>query len=250
VTRVLASSDVNPSYALSTVVLGFGQDQTAAVLWYGLHPLKIPGDTPAAQLARLLFDALAAHGKTLAAMPCRVERWAIDGGGANFDAVTRFAGESARACGIPAMAFTGRGTKNYRPTGRTLDGRPGEGWHACLDRKDGRLIRWVAWHADYWREIAQRAWLGEAGAPGSVTLPAGNHGEFARQVSAERLAWKGDQGGVTGWRWVTQPGKRDFGDAMAQGYAAAAWGGIGTGGARVTQAPRRSVARQVRHIPV
>lgn len=248
VTRVLASTDVNPSYALSTVVLGFGQDQTAAVLWWGIHALSIPGDTPAAALSRLLFDALATHGKALAAMPCRIERWAIDAGGANFDPVIRFAEVSSRACGIPAMGFTGRGTKNYRPTGRTLDGRPGEGWHACLDRKDGRIIRWVAWHADYWREVAQRAWLGDPDAPGAVTLPRGNHGEYARQVAAERLAWKGDQGGVTGWRWVTVPGRRDFGDAMAQGYAAAAWGGIGTGGANMTPVVRNM--RRIRHFAV
>jgi hypothetical protein len=244
VTSVVASSDVNPSYALSTVVLGFGQDQTAAVLWYGLHPMHIPGDAPAPEHNRQLFAALADHGRALAGLPCRPESWAIDAGGANFDPVIRFAGESARLVGIPSMAFTGRGAKAYRPYGKTLvPGQKREMCHGCLDRKEGRVIRWVAWHADYWREISQRAWLGEVGAPGAVSLFAGHHGEFAQQVASERLLGKGEIGGMLLWNWVTQPGRHDFGDAMAQGFALAAYGGIGTGGGAgmktATSAPAR-----------
>lgn len=242
VTHVAASSDINPSYALSTVLLGFGQDQSAVVLWYGLHKLAIPGDTAAPEHNRQLYAELAAHGKELGAMPVRPDFWAIDGGGANFDAAIRWAGESARVCGIPCMAFTGRGTKNYKPYGKTLvTGQRREQCHGCLDRKEGRIIRWVAWHADYWREIAQRAWLGDVGSPGSVSLFYGQHHEFAKQVTGERLLGKGEVGGQLLWNWATLPGRHDFGDAVAQGYAAAAFGGIGTGGGVVKEKRKANV---------
>jgi hypothetical protein len=58
------------------------------------------------------------------------------------------------------------------------------------------------------------------------------------QVAGERLLGKGEIGGQMIWNWKTLPGKHDFGDAGAQAYAAAAFGGIGTGG---RQMPRRYV---------
>ena len=240
VTRVLASSDVNPSYGFSSVVLGFGEDQSAVVLWYGIHKLAIPGDLPALELGRRLFAELTAHGKALAGLPVGVEQWAIDAGGGNFDGVLAFAAAASRVCGIPAFGFTGRGAKNYRQTGKTAAGPFREQCHGCLDHKDGRAIRWVAWNSDFWKECAQRAWLGEIGAPGALSLPAGIHGEFAAQVTNERLLGKGDVGGQTFWNFKRLPGRNDFGDALAQGYALAAFGfGIGTSGRqRIGQARR------------
>jgi hypothetical protein len=247
VTKIMASTDVNPSYALSTVVLGFGQDQTCAVLWYGLYKVAIPGETPAPMLIQLLYDALAKHGKELAAIPCRVEKWAVDAGGANFKAVVKFSADSARLCGIPALGFTGRGAKNYKPYGRNIDGVPREQCHKCLTKEqDGGIIRWVVWNADYWKEIMQRAWLGEIGAPGTCSLFQGNHGEFARQICGEKLMGKGEIGGSMFWNFVTVPGRHDFLDAMAQGYAATAFDGTGTGGSyRRRPAPRRQPKVQI-----
>ena len=143
VTRVLASSDVNPSYGFSSVVLGFGEDQSAVVLWYGIHKLAIPGDLPALELGRRLFAELTAHGKALAGLPVGAESWAIDAGGGNFDGVLAFAAAASRVCGIPAFGFTGRGAKNYRQTGKTAAGPFREQCHGCLDHKDGRAIRRV-----------------------------------------------------------------------------------------------------------
>lgn len=231
VVHVVASSDVNPSYALTTVVIGFGADQTAAVLWYGLHQLNIPGGTPAPELGRRLYQELANHGRALSTLQCRPDMWAIDAGGAQFDHVIRFAGDSTRLCGLPCIGFTGRASKQYKPWGKTLvEGQKRENCHGCLDRKDGRQIRWVAWHSDYWREIMQRAWLGEPGQPGGLTICAGKHHEFAGQVCGEKLLGKGEIGGQMIWNWHQVPGKHDYCDAMAQGFAAAAFGGIGTGG--------------------
>jgi len=235
---------VNPSYALSTVVLGFGEDQSAAVLWYGLHKLAIPGDAPAPELAQGLFDQLAIHGKALAGMPVVPEVWAIDAGGAQFDPVIRFAQESSRLCGIGAHGFTGRGAKNYRPYGKTVSGALREQCHGCLDKKHGRNIRWVAWNSDYWKEVAQRAWLGEIGSPAAVSLFDGLHSEFSMQVCGDKLVGKGDVGGQTFWNWHRAPGKNDFGDAMAQAYALSAYGGVGTGGVPTRRRKVRAVIRR------
>jgi len=232
VTTVLATTDVNPSYALSTVLLGFGADQSAAVLWYGLHKMHIARDVTTEELKRKLFDELQAHGKELAGMPVVPEFWAIDGGGANFDGVIRFAGESARVCGVPAAAFTGRGFDKYNEYGKTfLKGQPRrEMCHVRADVKDGRHIRWIPWQTDYWKEVMQRACLGDVGAPGAMSLPKGYHNEFATQICASKLIAKGEFGGKMAWKWHEVPGKRDFHDAMGQGYAAAAYLGIGTSG--------------------
>jgi hypothetical protein len=244
-TTILASTDINPSYALSTVVLAFSGDPRAAVVWYGTYtgqPLPVmPDDTPA-ERARRVYEALVTHGKELAGLgECRPESWYIDASGTDFDAVLRFAGESARLTGIPAMGCTGRGAKNYRPYGRSVDGAPREQCHRAIDQATRPPRKWLVWHADYWRETAQRAWLGSIGAPGSVALFRGRHVEFAAQVCGEKLMGKAEVGGLMMWNWHTQPGRHDFGDCMAQAYAAAAWGGIGTGGQVVRPRPIRVV---------
>jgi hypothetical protein len=82
VTRVYASSDINPSYALSSVVQGFGEDQSDAVLWYGLHHLDIAvRDMTPVEYGRSLYPELVKHGQFMASSPCRPEAWALDAGG-------------------------------------------------------------------------------------------------------------------------------------------------------------------------
>lgn len=258
VVHTVAATDINPSYGLTWAVVGFGADSTAAVLAYGVYrgePLPIPGDTPAAERARRVYEALAAHGRKLAALPCKPESWIIDASGTDFDAVLRFGRESVQLCGLQALGATGRGWKAYRPYGRSVVGAPREKCHMAIDQARRPPPKWLVWHADYWRENAQRAWLGEAGAPGTVTLPAGVHVEFAEQVCREQLKGRDEVGGQTVWVWATQPGPHDYGDCMAMAFAGAAWGGIGTGG-RVVRAVRpvrvvRSAApRRVASVPL
>jgi hypothetical protein len=227
VTHVQISTDVNPAYALSTAILGFGADRTCAVAWYGRHRMHIPGNVTREEFDAQLYKHLEEHGKELAAMPIKPDDWAIDCGGQQFDAVIRYAQESTRLCGIPASGYQGRG--KYRPGGKTMIGVPREGSHQCLDRKKGRRIKWVAWDSNAWRERAQRSWLGDIASPGACSLPAGNHSEFADQITAERLISKVDAGlDMVAYTWYTEAGAHDFGDVMAQGFAAAAFNGIGT----------------------
>jgi len=246
---VLASTDINPSYALSTVVLAFGQDQSAAVLWYGLHKCNIKGNNTRPGYDAEVYAELEKHGKALSGMPdsCRPTTWAIDAAGANFDATIRFAERSVQLCSIQAHAYVGTGWKQYKEYGKTYVKQQlrREQCHIRADTKAGRSIKWIRWHADYWREVSQRAWIGAVGSPGSCSLYDGTHTEFAAQASAEAIinTGVGLSGGME-WNYLSQNlvGKHDFGDAMAQGYAAAAFAGIGTGGGKPKAPPRRKAS--------
>ena len=132
----------------------------------------------------------------------------------------------------------GWSAKHYRPWHKTRFGQAREQCHYAKLNADV----WLAWHADYWREAAQKGWTGSAGAPGSCSLPGGNHREFAEQICREQLAGKGEIGGQMMWNWHTQPGAHDYGDAMAMLYALAAANGIGTGG-NVNQQQRQPAKR-------
>jgi hypothetical protein len=232
VTRVYASSDINPSYALSSVVQGFGEDQSDAVLWYGLHHLDIAvRDMTPVEYGRSLYPELVKHGQFMASSPCRPEAWALDAGGDQFDAIAPYVDRLSQATGLTVIAFTGRRGLKYVQYGQTaVKSQIREHCHGCATVKGGVRLRWVAWDSDYWGEKAQRAWMGAPGAPGQASLPHGQHWEFARQICNKQLLKIEDKGGKMEHTWQNVPGKQDFHDAMAQGYALAAFFGIGTGG--------------------
>lgn len=244
VTTVVALTDINRSYALTTVVLGFGANQTSVVLDYWQRPLNArDGEHTPAEVVAIVHTGLGSLGKEIA-QRCPMPRlWVIDGMGTPAETVNRFAGVSQRVCGIPAIAAYGRGARNYRPT-TASKGR------GRIDYEEAHVVlegsrRWIIWNADYWREQAQRAWTGTPGAPGTCELPAGRHYDFAAEVCREQLKGKDEVGGKMLWLWTKQPGPNDYGDCMAMGYMAAGVAGIGTGGAKIgkTRGGRRSRAR-------
>lgn len=223
---------MNPSYGLTWGVTAFGRDQTAGVMAYGVHEMSVPKEATAAEADKMIYENLVAHGRKLAALSCRPDAWFVDAGGAAFDVVHRFCEMSVRLCGLQATPCTGRGSRNYRPFGKAVLGQPREQCHEAIDTK---RRRWIVFNADYWREIAQKAWTGSVGAPGSCSLPAGNHRHWAEQICREQLQGKGEVGDAMVWVWNTQPGPHDGGDVMTMCFMGAAWRGVGTGGA----APRK-----------
>ena len=232
VRSIVAATDINPSYALSTVVVGFGADQRCAVLWYGIQKMEIAKEIPDAQKKQQIMLDLETHGKQLASLPCRPQRWIIDGGGSPQETVMTFAANSVRTCGLESLTAFGRAWRQYRP------GPKDRKFEQAFIRAESRVKQWSIWNADYWREIAQKSWLGAIGAPGSCDLPKGNHRDFAEQICREQLAGKAETGGTWVYVWNTQPGAHDYGDCMAMAFAMAAMTGIGTGG-QVDTAPRR-----------
>ena len=141
------------------------------------------------------------------------------------DVVRRFIETAGRTIGIPCCMARGFSADKYRPYGKNVVGKPREQTHQTTSEVAGRF---VAFNADYWREVSQRGWLATPGAPGSLSLFAGRHVEFAEQICREKLLEKlqGQYGPV--WRWGTAPGWHDYGDAVTMCYVAACWQGVGT----------------------
>lgn len=248
VETVHIATDLNPSYAFSTAIAGFGRDQTAAVIGYDLFidpPLPIMGNEPTSEDKRKLFEALTIHGREIAGWPVKCRTWGIDCSSGYFDTVIRFCAQAQQLCGLTAIAMRGTPSIGYKPFGKAVVGQPREECHMRGDENEGRRRRWLAWNTDYWREVSQKAWLGSIGAPGSVSLFAGKHDQFAEQVACESIIRTGP--GLSGkqeWIWKEVFGKpHDFGDCMSMLYALAAWDGIGTGGHSVKREPRRGVPR-------
>ena len=108
----------------------------------------------------------------------------------------------------------------------------------------------MAFNADYWRETAQKAWLGEPGAPGGLSLFDGNgtrHGEFAAQIAAEQLEYKiALQDGRVDYHWRTIGRRHDYGDAVTMCYALAGWFGISSTGYTPPKVRKRVRMRYVR----
>jgi hypothetical protein len=226
------------------VIVAFGADQRAAVLWYGLQKMDVQDSDTEIEKRRKIYEALSEQGRKLAAMPCRPDKWIIDGGGTPEGCVIDFAASSPQICGLNSFCSFGRGWKNYRPTHRMHKIRMGEMWHSV---HESRLKAWVLYNADYWREIAQRGWTGSPGAPGSCTLPKGRHTDFAAQVCREQLAGKDEVAGRTVWIWTTAPGPHDFGDCMHMAYVGAAIEGIGTGGLAAAPPKKQQQRRRIRY---
>lgn len=243
---VVASTDINPSYALTTTITAFGANQMAGVLWYGLYkdkPLPVEKEDTEIKTREKIYQALALHGRQIAQLACRPVLWLIDGGGTPEGCVIQFAHHAPQICGLQALCAFGRGWRNYRPTAKTGSKvLAGEQFHLVVERQDRQ---WLIFNADYWREVSQKGWVSEAGSPGSCSLPRGNHGDFAEQVSRELLTGKTEVGGRVVWVWKTLPGAHDYGDCMTMNYVAAARAGIGTAG-YVPRPQRRRETRKAK----
>lgn len=140
------------------------------------------------------------------------------------------------------MPAIGRASTRYQWNKGTIVGRPMEQCHRQRPQK--RICPYVMFNACYWREVAQRAFLGTPGEAGGCTLfNAGSplaHRPFAEHVVAERLAEKftSPKGEVI-WKWNPPTGHNDWGDALTGAYVAAAIEGITTSGAPVETGLRR-----------
>jgi hypothetical protein len=234
---VLVSSDVNPSYAISSVVLAFGADQRAAVLWYGTHAMACVDTWTYAQKKAYIIGELFKHAQELTKLPCRVTDWIIDGGGSPENTVIDFAATAQRLHGISTITAFGRAGKQYRTNEKKEYGVTiKEQAHVV---RASALRRWIIWNQHYWLEQSHLAWTGTPSAPGSCELPKGNHQEFADQASREQIVGKVELNGRMIYDVKRSTLKHDFGDCMAQGYAFAAVLGIGTGGGGEVKESRR-----------
>lgn len=91
---VVASSDLNLSFCVSTTIVAFKVDGTAHVLKHIFRKSHIGGRVADAEYNRKVYDLLTEHGKEIKALNLPIKAWAIDCNGLPFDAVTSFCNNS------------------------------------------------------------------------------------------------------------------------------------------------------------
>lgn len=223
----VAATDINPSYGITTAVTAFDVNLTAQVIAYKVRPCKIDGRLNSVEFTRRVEEELTAHGREVARLGVRLDRWGIDAGGRQFDAVTHFTANGCGGCGVEALPMLGRAGQNWNPA---VKSRVRAAVNDTVLCRDVRGRRWLAWNADAYKEKMHLAWGTEVGATGGLSLFDGgvNHSRFATQIANERLVEKLKSkhpmaDGTERWvyRWRTRE-PHDFGDAMAMCYALAA----------------------------
>ncbi|MBM3887817.1 MAG: hypothetical protein FJ388_01690 [Verrucomicrobia bacterium] len=245
--RIVAGADINPGLQsrlgprVTWAVLAFAREQVACVIAYGRERIVMPADPTQAQSAAASFAAIEQVRLKVAAVGADVLFYDARGNWSPRGLAIRYAMQ--RTPGIAIVPAEGWSNEYYRPTHKTAV-RRFEGGHECADVVDGVRVRWIAWNADHWGEAMLRGWLAVPGAPGACVLYAGEQEhEFAEQVTMKRLVGKLATSKGIRYDWADRPGDQDYGDAVAMCWAAAAWGGIGTGG--VAARPASAMARVV-----
>ena len=227
--QLVVATDIN-LYGLHSAMTAFGNDQSAAVIWFGRldnkgRPLVAKNSTEAVRKSAV-YEALVKHGEVIADSKQAIDLWVIDRGYLP-DVVHKYIEEKGKLLPFPVVAAWGAPAEKYRPVGRNVIGKPRE--EVCLHKfPTGRAL---SFNMHYWCEVAQKAWLGSVGAPGSCSLYKGAKAqEFAEHICRQRLVEKFD--GKTGvvWKYHQRLGRNDYGDAMYMCYVGAAWLGIGTSG--------------------
>ena len=250
----IVGTDLN-DYGLHSVAVSFGNDQSAAVVWYKRFDRKgrpICNKTMTTkQKNDAFYEALVEHGKEVANLPLQkegkkvdVDLWVIDRPYPKPDLVHGFCNDYRKRLGIPIIPAWGVDFTKYRPFGKYIVGKPREQCH---------LWEWptgqgIAWNVDYWREIAQRAWLGSVGAPGACSIFNGRHREFADHICRWKLVERIEGKSGMFWKWSTAPGWHDYGAAYYMTFVGAAMKGIGTSGE--VARPRQQRRRGIRHVKV
>ena len=244
---IVAATDIN-QYGLHSAMLAFGNDQTAGVIWYGRHdnngrPLA-PKNTPQAAVETAVYEALVKHGSAIVNSKQDIRLWIIDGGWLH-GVVQRYVAEIGKGLPFEVAVCRGYPADRYRPSGRGTIGAPREECHYTK----WPMGKGIAYNMHYWCEVAQRAWLGSVGSPGSCSLfNGGDHREFAEHICRQKLVEKFDGKYGPVWVYHEAPGWHDYGDAVYMCYVAAAWTGIGTGG--LVARKKRAKRKRVRHVAV
>lgn len=226
------TTDINYSYGLTYEVSAFTKSRGWHVMDEGVWcqaPLPISMHNTNQEVRQAAVRAaLEAFWEWVKLKPWRLDDWYIDAGGEQFETVTSFCRASRKAGGI-AHAMIGRAGKTYNPLTRTQFGRVRGRVYQCFTRESGR---WYCFDADTHKEAAQASYITPIGQPGSATLCAGSHRDYAEQMCREVLAAKGVLETRTGasvgyaYKWDTLPGKHDKLDTHAMAHAAAAYRGV------------------------
>ena len=240
----VASTDLNVSRWLTTVVCAFKPDGSCHVAWIDYQRCSIPTTIPQAEYNQRVFAELEKLQDRLLALNIKINCHAIDGSGIPFDAVTGFCKTTKK---IPSCAFLGRASHIFNPYVRSKLRDPIGRTILCGDDAahagNPTGTKYVFWDADEGKVAVQKAILAPVGSVGSLTIYDGDGKEvsaFALQVCNEKLIGitnKPDGRAIHQWR-TRNP--QDALDALAQARAACQQNNIlGTG---LTQATAKTIS--------
>ena len=225
--------DLNTSYGATITLACFKTDSTMCVIRHKINKLVIDQQLPDVQYNQAVYNALGKIFKRLQELGLKINAVGIDAGGRNLSAVCEFAKNSINVYGIPSCGMIGRASTNFNPyvksrlrnaVGRTV---------LCGDQKEhlkaGSGYKFMFFDSDHFREIVQRSFLVETGAPGSCNLYKDlplEHVEFANQVCNEQLRWKKSKGdGRIEYNWRSKE-PHDYLDTLAMVRAIAEHEGL------------------------
>lgn len=228
---VVATIDVMNEAGLRWALVAFGASNVATVVAYGRYPANgrplFDGKTTTqAQQDSIIDAALQALTGEFLRAPFPIRAIGVDAGWRRRTVATfcqRIEGSFRRVeamRGVPWKDFTPYTASGALRSGILL----ADDWGYTERREYGRVL---CFHADYWQETAQRAWLNAPFQPGSISLPGTDpaaHKVFADEVCADRLADKDrTRAGVTTWRWNSPVGANHMGDCIKMAFALAYW---------------------------
>lgn len=264
---VYASSDLNLSYAITTVVKAYARDGSKVVIYHETHPCKVDAKLSPAAYYNEVTEILVSYGRHLAELTegagITLDGWGIDCNGTPQAAVCDFCRRSVSACGIRAVGLRGSSSTRWNPLTkmRLADarGRVVLVGDAVENGRAGAGAKWLWFDSDYYRENVHLSILQADGLAGAERLyhAEGADGraraDYCVQVCNERLMFKRQtSAGLTEYKWKTRE-PHDYFDASAMCDAQAAYAGtIGlqsiraesSASARGASVPRGTIRRR------
>lgn len=251
----IATTDINPAYALTCTVVTFDARRTGLVVDHWRHPCRVGANMNDTEFHAAIYNLLAVVEADFVErgydISDRMFHWGIDCSGAQYKSVNRFVYERHRRRDVPLDVYALRGLDNKmfnpRVSTRKFKEVPGRNDTVLvLDKETG--YEHVNFNKDIYEYTAHRAWLSAVGAPGGLSLyelrgggAAESHEEFALQVCGEQLKWKPDdpERDRVAFKWNDRVYPRhDYGDDVYMAYALAGFLGLAVEGMQ-PQTPRR-----------
>ena len=251
---VCAASDLNVAHYITTVIMVFMRNHTSVVIWRKFKKCHIPANIPPEDYTNRLYQLLAEHGRELKSLGVPIQAWSIDANGTGWSAVTEFAKNSMKICGIPACAFIGRASHLYRSFMRTRLKEDVNRTLLCGDadehKKAGTGKKYTFFDSDLYHEKAQQGFLQELGNLGSISWYDGaDHSKWAVQVCGEKLIMKKERPDqTTEYHWKSNGPAHDALDAIGQCLATHASMGFATSQTGTTNmlAARHKMKKRIR----
>lgn len=226
----VAFCDVNAraDVGLRWGIVAIGRNNVASVIAYGRYPTQgrlYPEKATDQQIDNAVARGLAYVTKHIADLPItrnggrkQIHAFAIDAGWRTA-AVHAFV--SSFRAPFKLIATKGFGWRHYNPSDKVAP--IGNNCHLA----EGSHGTFLAFHADYWREYMQRAFMAEPLQAGSLSLFGADpkiHATLAEEVCAEALTDTGlTDAGRPMWVWTRRSPENHFGDVLASALTVASW---------------------------